>query len=625
MSATLNVVTIFLRRWIFPFSVLLATCFGVFVLPFLLPPPVIQGVSIANAAGFNNKVAAVAAALMSITVLLFQLRQSSGLRYFLRPRELLRLRSGSIEDQHLAHADQRLSVSVIASVVAVVLAVYGLLSWLIVISHQRYMGDAGYFIEQISAHADYGRRLYDQIEFPYGPLLFYAPIIVRGILAPLHLSLTGAYFITLLTAQCAGLSIIAYTLNRLPIVHRWKLLLLVLCAPLAIELDFGLNYTFFRFAASTALLVWASGRRRPESTAGALLIGQCVSLGISPEMGFAYLAGGLMYAGYMLLIEGRRWRLAVAALPSAVVLFLLVAGGGYLRMLGLFARGLFNFIVEPLPHILVFLFALVWLVPMALAAFLKERRPETPILAGLYVSGMALLPVAFGRADPGHVTFNGLGILFLSVTAMGQYRRRWQSAWAVALSLLMLWTAYINTRPFQMDLRGVIHYDVLHYGGPGLQQAALRITQKLSPAAAQRYMHVKFPEDEPFDIAGLQQIIGHDRIATPEGIPLVVEQALKTSGQYIPQFYCFGVAALDASAEDREIAEMNQAKWALIHRDADPDMTETQAAMAPYLGFALPYRMKREPYTVGLRFRANLQQAWRPYASLGDYEIYQRR
>ena len=586
---------------------MLATCFGVFLLPFLLPPPVIQGVSVANAAGFNNKVAAVAAASMGLVVFLFKLRDS---------RPVLWKQSGDYGS---------LGIRMVAGVVAVTMAAYGALCWLVVISHARYFGDAGYFIEQIGAHADYGRRLYDEIEFPYGPLLFYMPIAMHALLSPLHVSLTGAYYLTLLVAQGAGLLLMAYTLNRLPILYRWKMLLLMLCVPLALELNFGLNYTLFRFGVSIALLVWVSTFRRVEAAAASLLVGECVSLSVSPEMGFAYLAGGAVYAGCMMWTQGRRWLLGLFALPVAVILFLLIAGRGYVGMLGLFARGIYNFIVEPLPHILIFLFALVWLVPAGLAAFFRERRPETPKLAAVCVFGMALLPVAFGRADPGHVTYNGLAILFLSMVGAAFYRRRLQAAWAVAVSALVMWTAFIDTRPFQLDIRGVIHYDVLHYGSPPLQAAALKITQKLSPAAAQHYLSVKFSEDDAFDVTPLQRLIGRDRVATPEAIPLPVEQALKAAGRYTPQFYCFGIAVLDRAAEERQIADLNMAKWALIPQDADPDHLETQADTGAYLGFTLPYRMQHQPYKVGPRFRKNLQDAWRPYAVLGEYEIYQRR
>jgi hypothetical protein len=50
------------RRWYFPLCIFLATFFGVFIAPFLLPPPYLAGISAANVAGFNNKVASPAAA-----------------------------------------------------------------------------------------------------------------------------------------------------------------------------------------------------------------------------------------------------------------------------------------------------------------------------------------------------------------------------------------------------------------------------------------------------------------------------------------------------------------------------------------------------------------------------------
>src|SRR3984893_11903954 len=62
------------QRWYFPLCILLATCFGVFVLPFLLPPPYLAGISAANVAGFNNKVASLAAAALGTCVFFTALR-----------------------------------------------------------------------------------------------------------------------------------------------------------------------------------------------------------------------------------------------------------------------------------------------------------------------------------------------------------------------------------------------------------------------------------------------------------------------------------------------------------------------------------------------------------------------
>lgn len=66
--------------------------------------------------------------------------------------------------------------------------IFIMFSRLILISHLHYMGDVGYFIQQTSMHVDYGRKLYNQIGFPYGSLIFYGPIAMRAILSSFHVS-----------------------------------------------------------------------------------------------------------------------------------------------------------------------------------------------------------------------------------------------------------------------------------------------------------------------------------------------------------------------------------------------------------------------------------------------------
>jgi hypothetical protein len=79
-----------------------------------------------------------------------------------------------------------------------------------------------------------------------------------------------------------------------------------------------------------------------------------------------------------------------------------------------------------------------------------------------------------------------------------------------------------------------------------------------------------------------------------------VEEALKKSGQFVPTFYDREWSVLDASAEDRQIKEMNTSRWVLLPEGPIGMFTETQDSVAPYLGHRLPYRspypMKREPY-----------------------------
>jgi hypothetical protein len=597
------------KRWYFRLSIFLATCFGVFILPFLLPPPSLAGISAANVAGFNNKVASLAAAALGAFVFfaalrtphLKQDRNDAGFGTLPRPLVLT-------------------AVILCGCMVAV-------LSYLIAICHQQYV-DGGYFVRQISMHIDYGRKLYDQIEFTYGPLLFYGPVIVHALLSPLHASTTAAYYFTLVLETVVGFLLVVYVVDRLPILRRWKIVFLLLALLHTYPFNFGLNYTFLRFVLPIAFLVLAARQSRPRPLAACLFAGQVASLSLSPDAGFAFGASSIAYATYFFFTAGRAWLVAVAGPLAATAAFLLLTGAGYLRMLKLFARGIANFIVEPIPYILVFLFALVWLVPVTLARFFREGRQEAPLLAALYVFSVALLPAAFGRADPGHVFFSGFGIYLLSLVAISEMRLTQQVAWVSCVVLVLTWTAYMDDQVFWGMLRTRIHYDTAHWQDDGVMRAAHAFTQKVSPAAERLIFSVgtnDFVDYAPFDLERLQAIVGNEPVELPLSLPLPVEEALKRSGQFVPTFYDCEWSILDATAEDRKLKEMDASRWLLLPQGPLPTWIETPSSITTYLGLGLPYRMKREPYVVGRRLAEDLKAKWQPYGEVGKYEVYRRR
>lgn len=601
------------QRWYFPLLVLLSTGLSVFVLPFLLPPPYLAGISAANVAGFNNKVASLAAAALGTLVFFVALK---------RPPEQMETNKADFG---------RLPTWLVVLTVIVCGCIVGVLSYLVAISGQDY-GDGRYFIHQISMHTVYGRLLYDQIELPYGPLLFYGPVVAHAFLSSLQASVAAAYYTTLVVEHMLGLLLVAYVLDGLPILSKWKIVFLLLCLSHTYPFGFGLNYTFLRFVLPIAFLVLAARQTGPLASATCLFAGQAASLALSPEMGFAFGAGSIAYAGYFLWREGRKWLVAVAAPLFATAAFLLLAGAGYLRMLRLFARGIANFVVEPTPYVLVFLFALVWLVPLVLAKFFRQGRREAPMLGALYIFSVALLPVAFGRADPGHVFFNGIGIYLLSLVAISALRPYQQLLWVTCVVLILTWTAFVDDRFYWPVLRARVNYDVTHWHDHALMRAGHAVAQRL-PSAAENHL---FPSEnldsqgiEPFDLSRLQEIVGKASVVVPLTLPVPVERALMKSGQFVPTFYDREWSILDASAEDRQIKEMNAASWALLPKGPIGLFTETQDSIAPYLGHRLPYRspypLKREPYVIGRRFQENLEKNWRSYAQVEGYEIYQRR
>ena len=194
----------------------------------------------------------------------------------------------------------------------------------------------------------------------------------------------------------------------------------------------------------------------------------------------------MAYAVYKVFYLERAWLVAVVAPVAATAVFLLLAGAGYLRMLKLFARGIANFIVEPLPYILVFLFALVWLVPLMLARSFRDAPPEGPLLASLYVFSVALLPGGLWKSRSWSRIFRGIQYLPSSpLVAISGMRPGPQFAWITFVILVLTWTAFVDGRFYWPVLEGRIRYDTSHWQDDRMMRAAHAFMQKVAPAVDQ--------------------------------------------------------------------------------------------------------------------------------------------
>ena len=275
--------------------------------------------------------------------------------------------------------------------------------------------------------AQFGGHLYTGLEFPYGPLLLYPGVWLGRVVG-----MNGGYFGWLMALNVAGVLMAGYVVNRLPLAGwvRWGwfgAFCLEQVNPLL-----GANYSLGKFMLPLAVLLWGVSRRGWGWRAGALAAGHLLVVLVSPELGVG-LAAGIVGWSVLAWWRGREAGalLACAAPVVGYGVFLALYGRGFLERLGHAAGGALNLIVEPLPHLLVFVAAVVWLAPMAVG--IGFRRDNGAVLGGVWLLGLGLLPGALGRCDPLHVLFNGFPFLLLSFVGLsgmdgvrfGFGRRRW--------------------------------------------------------------------------------------------------------------------------------------------------------------------------------------------------------
>lgn len=354
-------------------AVCLLTALLVFALPFAVPVHSLPTISAPFVAGFSNRAAILSAAAIGVAVLVWSWRRPSPPTTASAPQAV---------DAH------QLRPALIGVVVLATCLLFAIAGSLVARSHLRYIADAGYFIEQMSSHAEFGRSLYTELEFAYGPLLFYPTVLLHRLL---HTGWLTAYLLILMLDASLGLVLLAYVLNALPIHGHDRRFGFILLAIGALNPLLGLNYTLLRFLAPFAILLF--GTRSPSLTRTTLLFaaGEILLLGISPELGFAFLIATLASTGLNVWSHGARWLLLITAPVVGATVFLLLAGKPYLRMLNSFSHGALNLPVAPYPHILVFLFALVWLVPRALGVAFRQNPDESTRLLAFYALGLAFL------------------------------------------------------------------------------------------------------------------------------------------------------------------------------------------------------------------------------------------
>lgn len=564
--------------WLWGALIAVLTALGVFLLP-LLFPPVHPAFSASYSAGFNNRVATVAAALMCLATFALAWRVNG----IAIPRP----------SQFAGRISQRSLTLALAACAVFTLGLGGILTRAAVAYN-----DNLYFLEYMDEVTRYHLRLYKDFNFLYGPVMIYFPVAIEHLLQPFHAGLQTSYYIALTLMQLLGLVLLWAILEALPLPGKAKTLTLYLFTLAVLCPLLGINYTLVRSLLPFGVLLLATRIEKPLQVAAIFFCGEILQLSISPEMGVSFAAGACFYALCRCLCRRPAYLPALLAPPLAAVAFLAVTGKVYLNSISQFSSGCLNLIVEPLPYILFFLFAFIWLIPRMLGSMTRTGDAQALPMCSLFVLCLACLPPALGRCDPLHVLFNGAGGYVLAVVAICAYSDRVRETWFFGLFLVIVFTQLVNLSVFLGPILYATKIDLFEQG-----------------AATER----SFPDFQ--GVLRLEKLAGDARISTPFIVPYVVEEELKRSGAYQPDPLVFHIGLWDAASETARMARMDAMEWALIPRHVET-LAETARSSELILGFGFPYPQRREPYHCGALLLDDLEEHWTVAAESSAWTLY---
>jgi hypothetical protein len=126
------------------------------------------------------------------------------------------------------------------------------------------------------------------------------------------------------------------------------------------------------------------------------------------------------------------------------------------------------------------------------------------------------------------------------------------------------------------------------------------------------------------DLQRLESIVGHDTIATPDDIDWSIEQQLRQSGHFRPDFFCYMASVISLETEQRKVRTMDEAKWALLPEPLEPLWTETPEILGFLQGIFIRYPVRHPaPYLRNSVLHQDLREHWRPVADFGRYRLYE--
>ena len=317
-------------------------------------------------------------------------------------------------------------------------------------------GESSYEIDRVWLTAQ-GRTPYVDFEWPFGAALLYGPLLISRLFSA---GITTAYYVFWMINCLLGVLLLWAVINLIdyPTKHKKAIFLLLYGAWFLAIINMGTHYALVRYTCPLLFIlvvhkVFRHREIRPRLYAVLLaLLFTIILLLISPETAIAF-----AFASTCLFLfadpggSGKTraifawWLLAVAIVFGTAlklhVLDTVKASGG----------GADSFPVSSAPHFLLF-FAALFICACYIFRRFTERRINDNTL-GLLAYSVPMLAAALGRADPGHVVFNGLGLILASLFYVSNYPIAWKwyrTAFVVVMIVVPGVIGIISYRPLIM-------------------------------------------------------------------------------------------------------------------------------------------------------------------------------
>lgn len=348
--------------------------------------------SVSYMVGFNNRIAFIILVLCSLVPLYWGVRQSS----------IIEL---NVWKKRSCHIDK-----VVYKTLLIIILI--LIGTGILFSAKDFYGFAEdrYFLHYVYA-VEHGAKLYDDIQFIYGPLCVY-PIVFLDLIG---ITSSISYYIVLAFFHSIGLLLAWYVLSRLELSGKETKVLFIIIAVITFPYAMGLNNCVLRYTLAPSLLIFYifdyQKKNAFMNTIWAILF-SFIALMYSPEIGLCYVFASLFWLVSSAIVKKQFSYLYTF---SGIVLFLVVLLASYPEYLSSVIQagaGGANFPFIP-SLILLLLFLVVFTTSFFVGYQLPNFKKNIDAL-GIELLLLSFVTASVGRCDPPHIITFCLFLIVIS-------------------------------------------------------------------------------------------------------------------------------------------------------------------------------------------------------------------
>ena len=599
------------------------SCYVIFALPYSFPNKN-ETASLSYAFGFNNKVSIIgtlmAIFLAYIALPFLRLTRSFPMPTIFTPKNKVGL-PGQKEKLFWLYVSIYILISIFC---------------FSVFNNPNFHGEDDFFIRNIDL-LQMGKIPYKDFWYHFGPALIYIPLFIKKIISLFEISTRTSYYIFHGLVSLFGLYMLYYLINKFDIEQKYKNLIFAIIALLQINFQMGVQYTVFRTLLPFYFIFLLNDCLTSDLKTTSIISN--FKLFILPSL--------LLIVTFSFFIEvGVAFSMALAvylfaasfAMKSRKIFFIFCFSLASVLLLVPFLPqsifyGIFNYIgggqsfpVFPSPPVLIYLFSLLYSIPILFKT--ENTNNSMPTSISYATLCVFLMPGAFGRGDPGHIFFYGIGTFIATAAILARtspkafkaYMATFTVIFALSLSLGAYSVSAGKVTASLYSKYGKYFFSdeqVIKYAGMlGMnKQKTLRLIEY----------------EKTFSNTNFSVLNNYPSLATPLLIDNNLYHYLIVNGKFIPEYYLYTINIDNENQLRRKIEDLNRNDYVIVPKnaidtlDASPNRSAENRFLSRLLCFPVKIPDNTPAPDSSIKFIKYIVSRYQRIDGFGQYYVYKNK